>query len=621
MDIYYSLKEHCRTDSDGNSLHQPERIPLVYGQYETMTIHLNGDPGNAVSWHAAVGKTGIPPLCRTLNDMIDSSRINDGIIVVPFNTKTSNFLSAVKTGPAACFFEIWGEDESGNNSCCIRFPAMAFPSVDPSPGEEIPIDPSECVSSVNGKTGAVTLDASDVGAVESPGAAGTIGQVLTKTADGTGWRDVEAYMPGVTLAPCSGLGLAQTGTGPAFSWTDPDNVILNGATLAAWARTVLVRKVGSYPADWQDGTIMAETSAALGNKNYYRDHSCIDETREEGNTYFYKLFSQTVAGDWNDLTANEYTSGLGMSWGQVQQYVRAGRGPDLFPVGTVFIVNHAEYVHPNGDGLYFRVVGHDQVPARNEALEHTMCLEMVDCLFSAPYDAPELEYALTTDTTAQGGKTYYAYNGTAYVALVEGTDWNPGDPVPLAGWYEKNLAGTNTNTGRNTQGSNNPVQNNMIQWLNSDKGIYSWFSQQTIWDLGSTRLLGHNGFVRNLDPEFLAVVQEAKLITARWNGEGGGSLTHYANFWLPSVTQLTGVANNGVMENACLQFYADGGSRIKSTLNNSTAVWWWLRSPNAETPYASGVMRSVYASGDVSLSSSAASRTGDVYISPACIIA
>ena len=46
------------------------------------------------------------------------------------------------------------------------------------------------VQSVNNKTGAVTLSATDVSAIPST-LTGTVGQVLTKTADGQEWKDVE----------------------------------------------------------------------------------------------------------------------------------------------------------------------------------------------------------------------------------------------------------------------------------------------------------------------------------------------------------------------------------------------------------------------------------------------
>ena len=46
------------------------------------------------------------------------------------------------------------------------------------------------VQSVNNKTGSVTLSAADVSAIPST-LTGTAGQVLTKTADGQEWKDVD----------------------------------------------------------------------------------------------------------------------------------------------------------------------------------------------------------------------------------------------------------------------------------------------------------------------------------------------------------------------------------------------------------------------------------------------
>ena len=55
------------------------------------------------------------------------------------------------------------------------------------------------VTSVNAKTGAVTLSATDVSAIPST-LTGTAGQVLTKTADGQEWKDAAKELPAVTTA-------------------------------------------------------------------------------------------------------------------------------------------------------------------------------------------------------------------------------------------------------------------------------------------------------------------------------------------------------------------------------------------------------------------------------------
>ena len=55
------------------------------------------------------------------------------------------------------------------------------------------------VTSVNTKTGAVILSASDVSAIPST-LTGTAGQVLTKTADGQEWKDAAKELPAVTAS-------------------------------------------------------------------------------------------------------------------------------------------------------------------------------------------------------------------------------------------------------------------------------------------------------------------------------------------------------------------------------------------------------------------------------------
>lgn len=382
----------------------------------------------------------------------------------------------------------------------------------------------------------------------------------------------------ITLAKCTGMGEIIENNAFTMTWIDPDDVELNGAKLAEWNKTILVRKVGSYPNNYMDGTILATTSRALGNKNAYRSSGYTDSNRESGVTYYYKLFSQTVSGTWNNVDGNEFAGSTDLSWGMVQHFVRAGRGPALFPVGTVFEVEHPEYT-ANGHGIYFRVVGHDQVPAADETLTHTMCLDMVDILFNATYDTLESVYALTEDTAAQVNKTYYSLSGSTYTALVEGTDYEVGDTVPAASWYEKN---PNERGGAN----NNPIQSNLLQWANSSGSSNQWFVKQSLWDSCNQVLASKNGFCKHLDSEFLSVVKEARLISSvRYNGTKS-AVEHSSKFWPVSLTQALGLANDNIHENTWLSFYADGGSLIKKNYSSGAASDWWLKSAytNAEHP-------------------------------------
>lgn len=380
----------------------------------------------------------------------------------------------------------------------------------------------------------------------------------------------------IQLSACTNLGFLLDNNTPKFTWTDPQDVVLNGSVLSTWNQTVLVKKLGSYPTNHTDGTVVATTSRANENKNYYRDHSFTDINSGNGE-YYYMLFSETTTHTWNNLTANKIsTNQTNITWQQVRQFVQAGRGSQIFPVGTTFIVNHPQYTTSTGEsGIAFTVLGHDQVTATDQTVTHTMCLGS-EILFKSAFDTNELEYAITEDVTTQTGKKYYTFNGSTYTELIENTDWSHGDAIPEATYYEKNV------NYRSSYGNNNFMESNILQWANSDGTANNWFVKQNIWDRCVAPLISKNGFIKYIDSDFLSVVKQATLITAKRKEEGGGSYTTNAKFWLLSKSQVTGVANNSVMENTELTYYTTN-SKIKQFEGTNTG--WWLRTPITDNSY------------------------------------
>ena len=74
------------------------------------------------------------------------------------------------------------------------------------------------VQSVNNKTGAVSLTASDVSAIPST-LTGTAGQVLTKTADGQEWKDAASPQPSTTT-PLAPTAAGSVGTSTSYARGD-----------------------------------------------------------------------------------------------------------------------------------------------------------------------------------------------------------------------------------------------------------------------------------------------------------------------------------------------------------------------------------------------------------------
>lgn len=107
---------------------------------------------------------------------------------------------------------------------------------------------------------------------------------------------------GLTLAPVSNIHTLTASGRVYVKWTDPDDIIYDGSTLAAWAGTLLVRKAGSMPKNRRDGTIVLDSTT----KNGYAETYFCDSGLTDGITYYYKLFPYTTECAYTDSTDNEF---------------------------------------------------------------------------------------------------------------------------------------------------------------------------------------------------------------------------------------------------------------------------------------------------------------------------
>lgn len=102
--------------------------------------------------------------------------------------------------------------------------------------------------------------------------------------------------PKVQLAAPSNL-IATPGTGKiSLTWTDPEDIVRTGRTLATWAKTRIVRKEGAPPNDHNDGVIVLESTE----KNQYQSTPYDDSTVQVGTVYHYGAFSYSEEGVWSE---------------------------------------------------------------------------------------------------------------------------------------------------------------------------------------------------------------------------------------------------------------------------------------------------------------------------------
>ena len=94
---------------------------------------------------------------------------------------------------------------------------------------------------------------------------------------------------GVAIGDVTGITISTTGTSVSLSWTDPNDVVLSGITLAEWKGTKVVRKVGSAPTRVSDGTLVVDSKT----RNAYSSQAYTDTGLSYDTTYYYRFFPYT----------------------------------------------------------------------------------------------------------------------------------------------------------------------------------------------------------------------------------------------------------------------------------------------------------------------------------------
>ena len=90
---------------------------------------------------------------------------------------------------------------------------------------------------------------------------------------------------GVHVSVCKNLNIKINGTSVSLKWEDPGDTVIDGKVLASWAGTKIVKKVGDYPTNEEDGTVVIDNKV----KNAYLEDAYVD-TITSGQDIYYKAF-------------------------------------------------------------------------------------------------------------------------------------------------------------------------------------------------------------------------------------------------------------------------------------------------------------------------------------------
>ena len=108
---------------------------------------------------------------------------------------------------------------------------------------------------------------------------------LTEKISGTGWK----------LSAPTNVAVVNFDEAAKITWTDPDDVVINGGIAATWAGTKVIRKEGSAPTSPTDGVeVVNETT-----RNQYQNTPVVDTGLTNGVTYYYGIFPYTDVGVYN----------------------------------------------------------------------------------------------------------------------------------------------------------------------------------------------------------------------------------------------------------------------------------------------------------------------------------
>lgn len=109
---------------------------------------------------------------------------------------------------------------------------------------------------------------------------------------------------GLALAAASNIQTLTAHEKVYIKWTDPENLVVAGSTLATWGGTLLVRKAGSMPTSRRDCVIVLDSKV----RDAYKDAYFCDSGLTDGTTYYYKLFPYTTANSYTDVEDDGFSA-------------------------------------------------------------------------------------------------------------------------------------------------------------------------------------------------------------------------------------------------------------------------------------------------------------------------
>ena len=217
-------------------------------------------------------------------------------------------------------------------------------------------------------------------------------------------KQVEDAISWVRLpTPTKGVGVATeitcvfnaAGTEVRLRWKDPEDV-----GVYVWKKTRVLKKAGGFPANENDGIIVAESTV----RDQYYENELVDHIPVNISTnWYYKVFTYSVDGvvTTSDDCRVEPRS---PSWSDMSAQIQAGLAQQIFHIGDEITVTNGS------QSITFVVDGFDQVESSVPNKRRSVTLtSKIPVVTNFVFDEPHPQYVLVEDEIApvKGTKTYY----------------------------------------------------------------------------------------------------------------------------------------------------------------------------------------------------------------------
>ncbi len=161
--------------------------------------------------------------------------------------------------------------------------------------------------------------------------------VCTEEGETYTWIKIGGGLGGVPLSDCKNLALKESNDKLTLTWTDPENIVFNGETIAAWEGTKVVRKEGSSPVSVEDGILITDSKV----KDQYAVDGLQDTDVVADTQYNYALFPYTAKNVYTMSDLNRISGSLmsydpvlaNNTWEQISEASALGLASALWNLG------------------------------------------------------------------------------------------------------------------------------------------------------------------------------------------------------------------------------------------------------------------------------------------------